>query len=94
MAGKYWIKLYTEILDDPKMGLLPDHIWRRAIEIFLIAGRHGQEGELPKVSELAYILHASEQEITSTFEELAKVEMPRSILPSDMQYLCSITLPQ
>lgn len=22
MAGNYWIKLYTEILDDPKMAML------------------------------------------------------------------------
>jgi hypothetical protein len=29
-----WIKLYLEILDDPKMGKLPDWCWRRAIELF------------------------------------------------------------
>ena len=29
---KYWIKLYHEILDDPKMGRLSDRTWRRTNE--------------------------------------------------------------
>ena len=27
--GSYWIKLYHEVLNDPKMGRLPDRLWRR-----------------------------------------------------------------
>jgi len=29
MGSPYWIKLYHEILNDPKMGRLPDRLWRR-----------------------------------------------------------------
>lgn len=43
MAAKYWIKLYHEILHDPKMGRLPDNLWRRCIELFLLAGELGAE---------------------------------------------------
>ena len=38
MGAKFWIKLYHEILDDPKMGRMPDRLWRRTIELFLLAG--------------------------------------------------------
>ena len=33
MASRYWIKLYQEILDDPKMGRLSDALFRRTIEL-------------------------------------------------------------
>ena len=35
MSSFYWIKLYHEVLDDPKMALLPDRLWRRTIELFI-----------------------------------------------------------
>lgn len=28
----YWLKLYIEILDDPKMATLPDRVWREKVE--------------------------------------------------------------
>jgi hypothetical protein len=51
VAARFWIKLYLEILDDPKMGRLPDHLWRRAVELFLLAGRAGNDGALPALRE-------------------------------------------
>ena len=69
---RYWIKLYHEILHDPKMGVLSDTLWRRVIELFLIAGEYGGEnkdGLLPPVAEIAWILHQPtekvEEELTS-----------------------------
>lgn len=56
MASKYWIKLYHEILDDPKMGLLPDNVWRRAIELFLLAGELDNDGQLPDTRGIAWKL--------------------------------------
>ena len=41
MPSKYWIKLYHEVLDDPKMARLPDRLYRRCIEVFLLAGKSG-----------------------------------------------------
>ena len=56
---RFWIKLYLEILDDPKMGLLPDWLWRRAIELFLLAGENGNDGLLQPVTDLAWRLRVS-----------------------------------
>lgn len=73
MAAKYWIKLYHEILHDPKMGRLPDRLWRRAIELFLIAGETGNDGVLPSVEDMAWTLRVSPQELLADLEELAKI---------------------
>ena len=66
-----WIKLHTEILTDPKMGRMSDKLFRRTIELFLLAGREDADGALPSVQDIAWHLRASEKEIRSQLEELA-----------------------
>jgi hypothetical protein len=70
MASRYWIKLYHEILDDPKMGRLSDALYRRVIELFLIAGDYDKEGLLPSVSDIAWRLRIPEDILVSQFAEL------------------------
>ena len=60
MTKRFWIKLYIEILDDPKMGRLGDDLWRRAAELFLLAGKEGNDGALPPIDEMAWTLRLSE----------------------------------
>lgn len=72
MAG-YWIKLYHEILDDPKMATLPDRLWRRFYELCLIAGRADQEGKLPEIKQIAWTLRMSPDEIKPDIDELQKL---------------------
>lgn len=59
MTATYWIKLYHEILNDPKMATLPDRLWRRAIELFLLAGQVNKDGNLPDAREIAWTLRIS-----------------------------------
>src|SRR5919109_2595654 len=68
-----WIKLYVEILDDPKMGWLSNHLWRRAIELFLLAGRNGNDGLLPPVEEMAWVLRLSQDKVLEDLIGLAEV---------------------
>jgi hypothetical protein len=75
MASKYWIKLYVEILDDPKMGMLPDRLYRRTIELFLIAGETDQEGTLPPTNEISWRLRIPESELTQDLQELKKLNI-------------------
>ena len=71
---RYWIKLWLEIIDDPKMGRLPDWLWRRAIELFLLAGENGDDGLLQPVSDLAWRLRpATEDQVTESLQALSKV---------------------
>jgi hypothetical protein len=71
---RYWIKLYLEILNDPKMGQLPDWLWRRAIELFLLAGENGNDGLLQPVSDLAWRLRpCSVEQVAQSLDSLSKV---------------------
>lgn len=70
MQSYHWIKLYHEILHDPKMGRLPDRAWRRAIEMFLLAGENGRDGTLPPISDIAWKLRTAEAELVAELETL------------------------
>ena len=70
---RFWIKLYLEILDDPKMGQLPDWLWRRAIELFLLAGENGNDGLLQPVTDLAWRLRVSAEKLTESLQALSEV---------------------
>jgi len=72
MASTFWLKLYYEILDDPKMGWLDDHTWRRTIELFLMAGEKGDGGYLPDIEAVAWRLRTSNEDVTLCYEELVK----------------------
>jgi len=75
MASRYWIKLYHEILDDPKMGRLPDRTWRRVIELFLLAGDCDGDGELPPVGDIAWRLRCDPDELAEDLALLAGVDI-------------------
>jgi hypothetical protein len=72
---RYWIKLYTEIVRDPKMGRLSDRQFRLCINLFAIAGEHDRDGALPPVSDIAWLLRDDEEEIAQDLEALAKVNI-------------------
>lgn len=73
MASKYWIKLYHELLDDPKIGLLSDNLWRRTIELFLLAGEIDNEGQLPKTDEIAWRLRQLPADLEPELKELEQI---------------------
>ena len=81
----YWIKLYSEILDDPKMGTLPDHLYRRVIEIFLMAGDNQNDGYLPKMIDMAWRLRVTEAELQVDLEAIH--ELTNIIQPVDGRWL-------
>jgi len=68
--NNYWMKLWFDILRDPKMGMLPDRLWRRVIELFLLAGQNGEDGLLPDVPTIAWQLNRSAQSITNDLEKI------------------------
>ena len=70
MASNYWIKLYHEVLDDPKMGQLPDRLWRRVVELFLIAGDYDQKGVLPEIADMAWRLRLTEDVLKADLDTI------------------------
>ena len=75
MAGKYYIKLFHVILDDPKMGTLGDRLWRRTIELFLMAGELDEDGWLPDIGEMSWRLRTDIATMKQELQELKKHEI-------------------
>ena len=69
----YWIKVYHEIIDDPKMATMPDRLWRRTIEVFLLAGKLSKDksGQLPDTNQLAWLLRMSTDDLLMDLSQLA-----------------------
>jgi hypothetical protein len=65
-----WAKVYIEILEDHKMGLLPDHLWRRVIEMILLAKKLDKDGFLPGMMEMSWILRISTEQLEAELQEI------------------------
>ena len=52
------------------MGRLPDALFRRAIEFFLMAGEAGRGGGLPALADMAWRLRADEVKLQAQMEDL------------------------
>jgi len=70
MATNYWIKLYHEILDDTKIGMLRVALKWRFVECLLAAGEYSQGGELPITTKLAWRLRCDPEQLESELSEL------------------------
>ena len=79
-----WIKLYHEILTDPKMGRMSDKLFRRTIELFLIAGIEDNDGILPEIQDISWTLRTTDKEIQKVIEELENLNI---ITNSDQGYV-------
>lgn len=75
MGAKYWLKLYHEMLDDPKVARLPDSSYRRFIECILLAGELDEAGYLPPVMDMAWRLRLDEATLTQDLARLASSEL-------------------
>ena len=76
MASYYWAKVWIEILYDYKMATLSDHLWRRTIELVLLAKEKNADGYLPKLEEMAFKLGRMSPEILEAeLNDLANIEI-------------------
>ena len=77
----YWIKAYIEILDDPKMATMPDRLWRRTMEIFLLAGKFSKDksGVLPDTNQLAWVLRMSSDDLLMDLKQLQSIGIVEQI---------------
>lgn len=71
--NNWWIKLYHEMLEDPKVGRLTDSQYRTMIECFLLAGRENLEGALPAVEDIAWQLRKDLEGLKADMAALAAV---------------------
>lgn len=53
------------------MGRLPDRVWRRCIELFLMAGKLDEGGALPNIKDICWILRIDQATLEEDFRILA-----------------------
>jgi hypothetical protein len=77
--NRHWIKLWINALDDARLATLDDTAWRVAVEIFLVAGEHGDSGKLPENSALAWRLRRDQSDMENILEQLRAVGLVRKL---------------
>ncbi len=68
--GYYWLKVYTEILHDPKVMRLPPIIRLRFYECLVLAREYDQDGDLPPDEDAAFIFRIPEEQYQVEMKEL------------------------
>jgi len=68
-----WIKIYLEILDDPKIGRLAVWLRWRFVELVLVAAESDQSGTLPPVTQLAWRLRVGEADLVKSLRSLSEI---------------------
>lgn len=92
MSSMPWVKLYTEMLDDPKIGRLPDAIKWRFVSLVLLAGECDNDGALQHgdgrpmtEADIAWRLRIDELRCTEELEALLQCGVVE--LDADVYYL-------
>jgi hypothetical protein len=73
MANHYWIKLYSDILHNPRMVRLDNTTWRHAVELFVLAGELGLKGRLGVGEDIAFHLRVPEEEVREALNKLEEL---------------------
>ncbi len=73
MAAKYWIKQPVDYIYDRQIAMLPDYLWRRLMELRMLAGKVNNGGMLPPVVDVAWELRVGEERLTENLVELAQI---------------------
>lgn len=72
MAG-YWLKLYTEILDDPKYYRISDNAKIGMYELMLVAKKVGNDGDLPTLDDICFYTRRDEAWWIQVIDELKRI---------------------
>lgn len=73
----YWIKLYIDMIDDPKMLKLSDWQFRRFIELLLVAKENDKAGLLQPVPEIAWRIRQCEKVVKDTLRAMEEIGVVR-----------------
>lgn len=63
-----WLRLYTTVLDNPKLQRLPGETFKQVVNLWCLASIHN--GTLPPVSDVAFRLRCTETQAAELLEDL------------------------
>ena len=73
MSG-YWLKLYTEILDDPKYFRLSDNAKLGMIELMIVAKKVDMDGLLPTIDDVSFYTRRNNEWWEPVYAELTEIK--------------------
>lgn len=73
MNTKTWFRFYHEVLDDPKVQKLPLATFKNWVSFLCLASRFN--GQIPPVSDIAFILRVTEADASVMQDELIHLEL-------------------
>src|SRR5262245_24583875 len=76
-----WLRLYTSVLDDPKVQRLPAEQFKGWVNLLALTKEN--DGLLPSIEDIAFRLRMTDEEAESLIETLVK----RGLLESDGERL-------
>jgi hypothetical protein len=65
-----WLRLYSDVVSDPKVQLLPGDKFKAWINLLCVASQH--DGILPPLADLAFTLRTTEDKITALLDDLVE----------------------
>ena len=65
-----WFRMYTDVLDDPKVQRLPGDLFKAWVNLLCLAGRN--DGVLPPVEDIAFALRMSQDVTVTVTTELVR----------------------
>lgn len=72
MNNNFWLKLPYDILNDPVIGPMSDTDWRKYMELYIVAAKYGQNGVLPDIDALPYLLRTVTENVTNLLRSFEK----------------------
>lgn len=69
----YWLKLYTEILDDPKYHRLSDTAKLGMVELMVVAKKNGANGDLPTLDDICFYTRRAKEWWIPVIDELKSI---------------------
>jgi DnaD/phage-associated family protein len=77
MTSPYWLKLWIEIIDDPKVIRMPDWLFRRFILMLANAKEYDRDGLLPPVDDIALRIRLTDKSVAEALSALSQIGVTR-----------------
>lgn len=72
MAKSYWLRLYTELLNSPKIQRMEPELFKAWVNLLCIAKDHDDAGGLPPLQDIAFLLRVSDEKAESILGKLMR----------------------
>lgn len=73
MASGRWFRMYDELLDDPKVQILPPDTFKAWVNLLCLASRN--DGQLPDLSAIAFALRFDEKRAKKLVDDLVQRQL-------------------